>query len=98
MATQGQQVERVDGRELGALSRRAMLHVLWGWLQGRVVFSVTKSCLTLVTPWTVTQQAPPSTGFPGKNNVVGGHFLLQGLSLDQGSNLRHLHCRRILYL
>ena len=38
---------------------------------------------------------------PGKNTGVGCHFLLQGISLTQGSNLRLrclLHCRRILYL
>ena len=29
-----------------------------------------------VTPWTVTYQAPPSMGFPGKNTGVGCHFLV----------------------
>ena len=36
---------------------------------------------------------------PGKNTVVGSHFLLQGLFPTQGSNpclLYLLHCRRIL--
>ena len=36
----------------------------------------------------------------GKNTGVGCHFLLQGISLTQGSNLclLHLvHCRQILY-
>ena len=28
------------------------------------------------TPWTVACQPPPSMGFPGKNNVLGCHFLL----------------------
>ena len=29
------------------------------------------------TPWTVAHQAPLATGFPGKINEVGSHFLLQ---------------------
>ena len=33
----------------------------------------------------------------GKNTGVGGHFLLQGIFLTQGSNLHLLHHRRILY-
>ena len=35
--------------------------------------------------------------FPGKNTGVGCHFLLQGIFPTQGSNLRLLHCRWILY-
>ena len=31
---------------------------------------VTKSCPTLVTPWTIVHQAPLSMGFPGKNTRV----------------------------
>ena len=38
----------------------------------------TKLCPTLVTPWTVTCQAPLSMGFC--------HFLLQGIFLTQESN------------
>ena len=34
--------------------------------------------------------------FPGKNAGVGGHFLLQGIFLTQGSNPDLLHCRWIL--
>ena len=34
---------------------------------------------------------------PGKNTGVGGHFLLQGIFLTQGSNPHLLHCRWILY-
>ena len=34
---------------------------------------------------------------PGKNTGVGGHSLLQGIFLIQGSNLGLLHCRQILY-
>ena len=34
---------------------------------------------------------------PGKNTGVGCHFLLQGISPTQGSNLGLLHCRQMLY-
>ena len=47
---------------------------------------VAKSCLTLhnlmlFCPW----------DFPGKNTGVGSHFLLQGIFLTLGWNLRLLH-------
>ena len=58
---------------------------------------VTKSCPTLVTPWTVAHQAPLSRDFPGKDTGVGCHFLFQGILLTQGSNLSLLYCRQILY-
>ena len=32
-----------------------------------------------VTPWTIAHQVPLWMGFPGKNNGVGFHFLLQGI-------------------
>ena len=48
---------------------------------------VAKSCPTLVTPWTVTCQAPLSMGFSRQETGVGYHFLLQGIFLAQGSNL-----------
>ena len=35
--------------------------------------------------------------FPGKNTVVGCHFLLQGIFPIQGSNSGLWHCRQILY-
>ena len=35
--------------------------------------------------------------FPGKNTVMGCHFLLQGIFLTQGLNPGLLHCRQILY-
>ena len=41
----------------------------------------------LLCPWTS----------PGKNTGVGCHSLLQGIFSIQGSNLRLLHCRQILY-
>ena len=43
--------------------------------------------VSLVHPW----------DFPGKNTVVGCHFLLQKIFLTQGLNLHLLHCRWILY-
>ena len=46
-----------------------------------------------VTPWTVALQAPLSIEFPGKNTEAGCHSLLQGIFLNQGSNLGLLHCR-----
>ena len=49
---------------------------------------VTKSCLTLMTPWTVAHQAPLSMGF---NTAVGCHFLLWRIIPNQGSNLCLLH-------
>ena len=60
---------------------------------------VTKSCLTLVTPWAIVYQARLSLawGFSGKNTRVGSHFLLQGIFLTQEWNLDLLHCRQILY-
>ena len=67
----------------------------------RCMYAVSKSC-----PLSATQGLQPPRLFcpwdsPGKNTRVGCHFLLQGISLTQGSNLRLrclLHCRRILYL
>ena len=35
--------------------------------------------------------------YPGKNNGVGCHALLQGIFPIQGSNTHLLHCRQILY-
>ena len=39
---------------------------------------VTKSGLTLATPWTVAHQAPLSMGFPRQNTGMVCHFFLQG--------------------
>ena len=49
------------------------------------------------TPWSVAGQAPLSMEFSRQDTGVGGHFLLQGIFLTQGSNLGLLHCRQILY-
>ena len=58
---------------------------------------VAKSCLTPVSPRTVARQAPLSMGLSRQEYWVGCHFLLQGILPAQGSNLRLLHCRWILY-
>ena len=54
---------------------------------------VAKSCLTLVTPWTVACQAPLSMGFPRQDYWNGLPFPSPGDLPDP--NL--LHCRQILY-
>ena len=58
---------------------------------------VTKSCLTLASPWTVARQAPLSMDFPDKDIGMDCHFLFQGNFLTQESNPGLLHCRQILY-
>ena len=45
---------------------------------------VTKSCLTLVTTWTVAHQAPLFVGFPGQEYWSGLPFPFPGDLLDQG--------------
>ena len=52
---------------------------------------VPQSCPTLCNP----MDCP--WNFPGKNNGVGCHSLLQGIFPTQGSNPGLLHCRQILY-
>ena len=52
---------------------------------------VTKSCLTLATPWTVACQSPLSMGFPKHEYWGGLLFPPQGIFLTQGSKLRLLH-------
>ena len=73
------QVSRIAGRVVIANA----VHFLGGGDGGALV---TKSCLTLATPWTVACQAPLSMGFSGKNTGVGCHFLFQGIFPTQGSN------------
>ena len=65
--------------------------------------SLSRCChhvLCLVTQSSSTLCAPRLLwlwGFPGKSAGVGCHFLLQGIFPTQGSNLRLLHCRQMLY-
>ena len=44
---------------------------------------------SFASPWNVAHQAPWDS--PGKNTGAGCHFLLQGISLTQGSNLHLWH-------
>ena len=55
---------------------------------------VAKSCLTLVTPWTVAHQAPLSMGFPKQECWSGLPFPSPGNLPTEGSNLGLLHCRQ----
>ena len=57
----------------------------------------TKLCPTLVAPWAVALQAPLSIVFSRQECWSGGHSLLQGIFLTQGSNPGLLHGRQILY-
>ena len=52
---------------------------------------VTKSCLTLVTPWTEPTRLLCLWVFPGKTIGMGCHFLLQGIFPTQGLNPSLLH-------
>ena len=45
---------------------------------------VTKSCLTLATPWTVACQAPPSMGFSRQEHWSGLLFSFPGDLPDTG--------------
>ena len=54
---------------------------------------VTKSCLTLVTPWTTAHQAPLSMGFPRQKYWSKLPFPSPGDIPNSGL----LNCRRILY-
>ena len=52
---------------------------------------VTRSCLSGLYLWTVTQLLYP-WNFPGKNTYgIGCHFLLQGIFLTQGSKPHFFH-------
>ena len=53
---------------------------------------VSKSCLTLVTQWTVVCQTPLSMGFSRQKYWNGCHFLLQGIFPTQELNPGFLHC------
>ena len=58
---------------------------------------VTKSCPTLVIPWTVPARVLCPWDSSGKNTGVGCHFLLQEIFLTQESNPGLLHCRQMIY-
>ena len=76
----------------------------WGSLVGCHLWGRTESDMTDATYQQQQQQtvAPPGSwtstwNFPGKNARVGCHFLLQGIFLTQGSNLRLLHWQANVY-
>ena len=77
------------------LSASSKVHA---WRNNRKCESL--SCVwLLVTPWTITCQAPLSTGFCRQEYWSGldFHSLLQGIFTTQGLNLGLLYCRQILY-
>ena len=59
--------------------------------------SVAQSCPNSLQSWTGIHQGPLPWNSPGKNIGVGSCSLLQGIFPTQGSNLRLLLCRQILY-
>ena len=60
-----------------------------------VCVCVTQSCPSLWDSLPARLFCPWNS--PGKNTRVGGHFLLQGIFLTQGSNPGLVRCRQILY-
>ena len=58
---------------------------------------VSKSCPTLVTPWTVAHQAPLSMGFSRQEYWSGLPFPSPGHLPDPGMEPGLLHCRQFLY-
>ena len=58
---------------------------------------VAKSCLTLVTPWTIAHQVPLSMGFSRQEYWSGLPFPSPGIFPTQESNPSLLCCRQILY-
>ena len=59
--------------------------------------TVTMSCLTVATPWTVVCQAPLSMGFSRQGYWSGLPFLFPGDLPSPGIKPSLLHCRQILY-
>ena len=90
----------------GALEEHQWLSSGVGWTENThcrnfaqgwwLVVSVVKSCLTLVTPWTVARRLLCPWDSPGKNTGVGFHSLLQGIFPTQESNPGLLPCRQSL--
>ena len=81
------------------IEKESDFHVLWaeGLLNAWIVVLVTKSCLTLATPWTITHHVPLSMHVQGKNTKVGCHFLLQEICPTQGLNPPLLHWQEGFY-
>ena len=74
----------------------SILHVVM-YIKERKKVKSLRHVRLFATPWTVAYQAPPSTGFSGKNTRVGCHFLLLEIFLTQGLNPGLPHCRQTLY-
>ena len=60
-----------------------LLSCTFSWLASEV--KLLNRVRLSATPWTVACQAPPSTGFSGKNTGVGCRFLLQGNLSNPGA-------------
>ena len=73
----------ISGSRTSELDPQDRLHYML------LCYLVTKLCLTHLPPYVPTRFLCP-WNFPGKNTVVGCHFLLQGILLTQGSNPRLL--------
>ena len=65
--------------------------------KGWQLFSLLSHVWLFASPWTNLLQAPLSMGFPRQEYWAGCHFLLRGIFPIQGSNLRLLLGRQILY-
>ena len=79
--------------------RISIKHTKEIWPIGSVCMHVcAQACLTLCDPMDDSLPGSSVHGiFPGKNTGPGCHFFLQGIFPTQGSNLRLLHCRQMLY-
>ena len=80
------------------MKSQLLVFILWLQIHVEVKWVKSLSCVWLfATPWTAAYQAPQSMGFSRQEYWSGGHFLLQGIFLTQGSNPGLPHCRQMLY-
>ena len=66
-----------------------------GWFQSGLLWVSESRSVVSGSLWSHGLYSPWNS--PDQNTGVGSHSLLQQISPMQGSNLRLLHCRRILY-
>ena len=78
-------------------SREEWIKMMW-YKYTMEYFTRVQSCSPLATPWTGPTRFLCPWDFPTNDIRLGCCFLLQGISLSQGSNPHLLHCRQILYL
>ena len=71
--------------------------VLWLWGEKWSEVKWLSRVWLFATPWTVACRLLCPWDSPGKNTVVGCHFLFQGIFPTQGSNQGLPHCRQMLY-